>query len=66
MLFLHALLFSLLGLSALATPVPVGAAVSAATLGAGAEVKHLLKKKINGLWRQTKVSEHRSFYLTQY
>ena len=60
MLFLHTLLFSLLGTSILAIPVPglVGDAVEE-----GAD--HLIKLQINGIWAAT-VSEHRLFYLTWY
>ena len=70
MLFLHALLFSLLGTSALAIPVPFGhtsGAVAAGSTAFGVEellINHELKKKINGLWRSQvpEVSQHRSFY----
>ena len=56
MLFLHALLFFLLGTSALAIPAPLTYAVSP-----------LDPNRLNGLWREFGlVSEQRSFYLTQY
>ena len=71
MLFLRALLFSLLGTSALANPVPF--THTAGEIGMeGAVVRDLgLAKndpnRLNGLWREIEpVSEHRSFYLTRY
>jgi hypothetical protein len=65
MLFLHALLFSLLGVSALAIPTPFTHA-AASPLWA-----HRLAKedpnRLNGVWREIKgVSEYRPFYLTRY
>ena len=77
MLFLHALLFSLLGMSALAIPVPTDhvpgtgpgglAAAGLLTAGVADVAKHTLEKKLNGLWQEIPlVSEHRSFYLTRY
>ena len=61
MLFLHAVLFSLLGMSALAIPVPFLQGLENEALN------HVLKEQINGVWRSELrlVSEHLSLYLTR-
>lgn len=75
MLFLHALLFFLLGTSALATPVPITPGDSSNP----SKLSRLVVKvkgafggakpeRLNGYWRSNtvKVREHRSFDLTLY
>ena len=60
MLFLHALLFSLLATSTLAIPVQSGeTSVQASTTEAPDPVD------VDGVWLRG-VSEHRSFYLIRY
>jgi hypothetical protein len=67
MLFLHALLFSLLGASALAIPVPSGADSPAVPAAVVTDLAKQGPKMLDGLWYYIPpVSEHRSRYLTRY
>lgn len=61
MLFLHALLFSLLATSTLAIPVPMLGWLT----GKSTQVSTPDPELLDGLWYKG-VSEHRSFYLIQY
>ena len=67
MLFLRALLFSLLGASALAIPFHHGISSSAVPAGGAADLTKQGPRQSDGLWYRTKlVSEHCSFYPTRY
>ena len=66
MLFLHALLFSLLGTFAVAIPAPGLMAVGLAGDGLR-EIAKGSPARLDGFWYKVdQVSEHHSFYLTWY